>query len=573
MIRRKAIPLALLALAGVAAGAPIAADAAVSDAVIIALNSIEIERQSEVTGDVVVNQTDEAPNHGPSGADLQVDKDSTIDGDLYAETVALGRGASTGTVFDGTDYMPPILEPLPAFRSASFDDGQAKPDVFVDDGEIETLAAGQYGTVTIAQNGTLELSGSYDVEAVETATTAGGQCPHPCRTIRFSGATQLRVAGRFDVGTFASIEAAAGSFGRDLVAYIDGANADPADPNSRPAAAAIGRGSTVAGNFYVPGGTFHLERQSTLTGSIIAFDAAIDREATLHLDSAFNLAPTADGQTVETLGVAPIVITLTGSDPDGDALTFTIVAGPSAGAITAGPTPVSPTSATVTYDAAVEGAADQFVFRVDDGKGGSDNAVVDINPSDDPPDPPALDGILAKDDEAEVIQGAIDVPLTLVAAAPVAPEPNPIGDLTFAITSAPDQGGSVSTPVSTTEVPVRSATVDYTPLAGFTGIETFGFRACEVALPTNCDQGTFTIDVQAATPPAPPVAVPQSVSTSQAVQVDINLAVPLGGSGPSNQGGRDSLCGNGDVDAGEQCDDGNLLNGDGCDDQCMDEGQ
>jgi cysteine-rich repeat protein len=32
-----------------------------------------------------------------------------------------------------------------------------------------------------------------------------------------------------------------------------------------------------------------------------------------------------------------------------------------------------------------------------------------------------------------------------------------------------------------------------------------------------------------------------------------------------------SLCGNGAIDAGEQCDDGNLVNGDGCNDACDNE--
>ncbi len=288
----------------------------------------------------------------------------------------------------------------------------------------------------------------------------------------------------------------------------------------------------------------------------------------LVLDSAFNLAPMADGQTVITGGADPIVITLTGSDPDGDALTFTIVSGPSVGSLTAGPprppastTPTTPTSKT---------PADQFVFKVDDGKGGTDQAVVDINPSDDPPDPPVLSGVLAKDDSAEVVQGATDVAITLVAAAPIAPQPNPIGDLTFAITSAPDQGGSVTTPATVPGTPVRSAEVEYTPLATFTGTEEFTFEACDATV-TFCDQGTITIDVLPETQPAPPVAAPQSVATSQATPVEINLAIPAGQEDPSNEGGRDTLCGNGEIDPGEQCDDGNMLNGDGCDDQCNSE--
>ncbi|MFQ5350300.1 MAG: Ig-like domain-containing protein, partial [Thermoanaerobaculia bacterium] len=343
-------------------------------------------------------------------------------------------------------------------------------------------------------------------------------------------------------------------------AYVGGSNADPADPNSRPAAATIGRGSTAAANFYVPAGTFHLERQSTLTGSVIAFDAAINREATIVLDSAFNFAPVADAQTVTTSGGAAS-FNLTGSDVDGDTLTFTLVSGPSIGSLSGLPASdaANPTASVgVTYSGGADGVADQFVFMVDDNKGGTDTAVVDINPSDDPPDPPDLPGILAKDDSLEVIQGATDVPITLVAAAPIAPEPNAIGDLVFSIFTGPDQGGSVTTPVSNAETPVRSADVEYTPLATFTGTETFVFQACEVAAPTNCDQGTVTISVQATAAPDPPVAFDQSVTTAVDGSVTINLVSPENTEGDPE--GR-SCTQNSDCATGFICDNGSCVPG------------
>ncbi len=45
-----------------------------------------------------------------------------------------------------------------------------------------------------------------------------------------------------------------------------------------------------------------------------------------------------------------------------------------------------------------------------------------------------------------------------------------------------------------------------------------------------------------------------------------------GGDGCSADCSSDETCGNGTVDPGEACDDGNLVNGDGCDDMCMIEG-
>lgn len=565
MMKRRAIPMALLALVGLAVAAPVPADAAVSDAVIIALNSIEIERESDVTGDVVVNETDPAPNLGLSGADLQVDRGTSISGDLYAETVALGTGVTYDNLFDGASYSPPIFQLLPAFRPATFDASQPKPDVFVGDGDTETLAAGQYGTITIEQGGTLVLDGGgYDVDAVAAVTTAGGQCPFPCRTIRFDGVTQLRVAGRFATGDNASIEADTGLFARDMVVYVAGSNADPSDPTLRPAAATVNKSSTVEANFYVPGGSFHLERQSNLTGSVIAFDAEINREAVVDLDSAFNFAPVADDQTVFSLGADPLDITLTATDADGDDLEFTLASGPSFGTLTglAASDLANPTAAvTVTYDADVEGASDSFVFMVDDGKGGTDLATVDINPSDDPP-PPPTDVVVAKSQTVEALKNA-DTVIFLEGASP------PGFALAFSIVLG--TGPSNGTLSGITVLDDHDAEVTYSPDQDFVCApledfcDSFEFEVSadlnsdgDTADPGETDIATVRISISDPAPPAPPVALDQSVTTGTGGSVTINLVSPANTSGAPD--GRtctqDSDCATGFI-----CDSGSCVEG------------
>ncbi|HXU30369.1 MAG TPA: Ig-like domain-containing protein, partial [Thermoanaerobaculia bacterium] len=101
----------------------------------------------------------------------------------------------------------------------------------------------------------------------------------------------------------------------------------------------------------------------------------------------FNDPPTADAQAPSTNEDTALPLTLTGSDPNGDPLTFSIVSGPTSG--TLGPlTGATPTSVNVTYtpNANFTGA-DSFVFQVADGVGGTDQATVSItvNPVDDPP--------------------------------------------------------------------------------------------------------------------------------------------------------------------------------------------
>jgi Bacterial cadherin-like domain/Bacterial Ig domain len=108
--------------------------------------------------------------------------------------------------------------------------------------------------------------------------------------------------------------------------------------------------------------------------------------------------PVADNQSVTTDEDVPVTITLTGSDPDGDSLTFSILSGPSHGSL--GPlNPLSPTSAEVAYTPDLNySGSDSFTFQVDDGNGGTATGVVSITVQavDDPP--------VAVDDTATVAE-------------------------------------------------------------------------------------------------------------------------------------------------------------------------
>lgn len=98
-----------------------------------------------------------------------------------------------------------------------------------------------------------------------------------------------------------------------------------------------------------------------------------------------NNAPVANSQSVTTTEDNPIAITLTGSDVDGDSLTFTVTSSPTNGVL-------SGTAPNVTYtpDADYNGS-DSFTFKVNDGSVDSGIATVSItiNPVNDPPLPEA----------------------------------------------------------------------------------------------------------------------------------------------------------------------------------------
>jgi RHS repeat-associated protein len=97
-----------------------------------------------------------------------------------------------------------------------------------------------------------------------------------------------------------------------------------------------------------------------------------------------NQAPVADPQTLATAESTPLSITLTGSDADGDTLTYAIVAQPAHGTLTrtgaeegGGEGDLGPAAFTYTPSPGYAGA-DSFTFKVNDGQADSNVATVTI---------------------------------------------------------------------------------------------------------------------------------------------------------------------------------------------------
>ncbi|MET4576760.1 Ig-like domain-containing protein [Ottowia thiooxydans] len=103
--------------------------------------------------------------------------------------------------------------------------------------------------------------------------------------------------------------------------------------------------------------------------------------------NASNLRPSAASQSVSVTEGGSVVVILSGNDPEGAPLTFTISASPALGTL-GSITPINATSASVTYTGGPgQSGADSFSFTASDGISVSDAAAVavTVNPENRPP--------------------------------------------------------------------------------------------------------------------------------------------------------------------------------------------
>ncbi len=206
--------------------------------------------------------------------------------------------------------------------------------------------------------------------------------------------------------------------------------------------------------------------------------------------------PVADPQSVTTAEDAPTAITLTGSDLDGDPLTYSIVSGPSSGTL-------SGTAPNVTYTPnANYNGSDSFTFRANDGTTNSNTATVSITvtPVNDPPVANPQSTSTNENTPKSITLVATDIDSTA---------------LTYSIVSPPSNG-SISAGTGSTRT--------YTPTNGYSGSDSFTFRANDGTTNSN----TATVSITVINVNDPPVANPQSVTTAE----DTNRSITLTASDP-----------------------------------------
>ncbi len=175
--------------------------------------------------------------------------------------------------------------------------------------------------------------------------------------------------------------------------------------------------------------------------------------------------PTANSQSVSVDEDGSVAITLTGSDPEGDPLTYSVASSPGNGTLTG-----SGANRTYTPNADYNGS-DSFTFVVNDGSSNSAPATVSIavNPVNDAPSATDVSASTSENTAVAVTLDGADID----------------GDpLSYSITSGPTNG----------TVSGSGANRTYTPDSGFVGTDSFVYQVSDG---TATDQATVTVTVSA----------------------------------------------------------------------------
>ena len=230
-----------------------------------------------------------------------------------------------------------------------------------------------------------------------------------------------------------------------------------------------------------------IEAADSASGSIV--EAALD-DVRIYGTQSSNNPPVADSQSVNTAEDSPKAITLTGSDLDGDPLTFSLTSAPGHGSL-AGTLP----DLVYTPDPDFNGA-DSFQFLVNDGTSNSDPATITISVA------PVNDNPVANDQSASTDE---DTPVAI----PLDASDVDGDTLIFTITSGPVSGSLSGTAPSLT----------YSPHADTSGPDSFSYQVADGQ--GGSDTATVSITVNPVNDP--PVAQDGSTTTDEDAPVSITL--------------------------------------------------
>ena len=217
-----------------------------------------------------------------------------------------------------------------------------------------------------------------------------------------------------------------------------------------------------------------------------------------------NVAPVATSPAVTTAEDTPVNGTITATDADGDALTFTVATPPAHGTVVLRP------DGTYTYTPAANfNGTDVFTVTVSDGKGGTINITINIT-------------ITAVNDRPEATSPAITTPQGtpkngVITASDVDGDP-----LTFSVSTLPAHGTVVIRP---------DGTYTYTPTSGYAGADSFTVTVSDGKGGTT----TVTIPVTVTLVAAPSIGISKAAVNAVSKAGDVinyNIVVTNNGNVP-----------------------------------------
>lgn len=422
------------------------------------------------------------------GLHVRIDRDSTLALDTSFFNRPPVAGDDSATVAEGGSVS--VLDSAEASLLANDTDPNAD-DLSVSATPVTPPAHGLVvlnadGTFTYTHDGSETTSDAFEYEVCDDGVEPGPLCD-----VGAVGITVVPVNDPPDAQDDAAVT------DEEVPVTIDVlANDSDADGNLAPSSVAVVSGPaggttsvdpTTGAVTYTP--TLDFNGSDAFTYEVCDDGSPLPAECSTAAASVtvnpVNDAPVADPQTVEDVPAdATTLITLTGSDVDGDSLTFSVVNGPFRGTL-ANLTSTGPTSATVEYaPGALFTEADFFELQVDDGAGGTGTAVVALRAVD------VNDAPTPQSDSAFVEPGGTVAALAGGATSVLANDSDPDGD-DLTVTTTP-----VSGPSNGTLTLNADGTLSYTHDGGPSLSDSFVYEACDDGAPILCANASVFISVR-----------------------------------------------------------------------------